>query len=53
MEKLGFYAKDSKDNLFQFKWGRDNTFYILIDGRWNIEKVENYTILEIGYFISE
>jgi len=52
MKRLGYYAKDVNDNLFQFRWSL-NKFEILVVDSW-IEKDPNeYEILEIGHFISE
>ncbi len=53
MKKLGYYAKDENDNLYQYQWGADDTFQIWIDGEWVDEDAERYIVLEIGYFTSE
>ena len=51
MKKLGYYAKDSKNNLFQYEWGADDEFYILnSDGDMVMADPNKYQVLEIGYF---
>ena len=53
MERLGYYAKDFKGTLYQYEWGVDDTFYIIDKDGKRIANVENYEILEIGFFKSE
>ena len=51
MEKLGYYAKDSQNNLYQYEWGADDEFYILnSDGDMVMSDPNKYIILEIGIF---
>ena len=51
MKKLGYYAKDSQNNLFQYELGADDEFYILnSDGDMVMTDPNKYEILEIGYF---
>ena len=55
MKQLGYYAKDSKNNLYQFEWGEDETLYIIdANGQRPIDadKVKDYEIIEIGVFES-
>lgn len=54
MEKLGFYAKDKNNNLYQFKWDKDDNMFILKGKeRWVEVNPEFYQILEIGYFVAK
>jgi len=54
MKKLGYYAKDSQNNLFQYEWGADDEFYILNSDRDMVMADPNkYDVLEIGYFDSQ
>ena len=47
---LGYYAKDSSNNLLQFEWGEDDTFYIFhTNGEKVIANADDYEILEIGF----
>jgi hypothetical protein len=49
MNRLGYYAKDKDNNLFQFEWFADDS--LVIDGR--IVSKEDYEILEIGFFTAD
>jgi hypothetical protein len=52
MSRLGYYAKDLKNNLYKFEWGANDEFYIMNgDGDFIMANPEEYEILEIGYFI--
>ena len=53
MKRLGYYAKDENNNLFQFRWEENDNFQILLNGIWTDKHFENYEVLEIGYFIAE
>jgi hypothetical protein len=47
---LGYYAKDSKDNLLQFEWGENDKFYIIrANGKKVIANADDYEILEICF----
>ena len=53
MKQLGYYAKDSKNNLHQFEWGKSDEFYII--DKNNVKQLadsKDYEILEIGVFES-
>jgi hypothetical protein len=51
MERLGYYAKDKDNNLFQYEWGANDEFYIMnSDGDMVMKDPKEYEILEIGYF---
>ena len=47
--RLGYYAKDSNDNLFQYEWGYDEVFYIMINGKKTIADPNEYEVLDISY----
>lgn len=47
---LTYYAKNTNNDLFQYKWGADETFYISVKGEWEVADIKDYEILEIGYF---
>ena len=49
MTRLGYYAKDSENNLFQYRWDYDELFYIIIDGEWIIVDPNKYEVLDISY----
>ena len=49
MTRLGYYAKDSENNLFQYRWDYDELFYIIIDGEWIIADPNKYEVLDISY----
>jgi len=53
MERLGYYAKDVEDNLFQFKWGEDDKFYIFKNQKYHLDNPNNYVILEVGFFTAD
>lgn len=58
MERLGYYAKDSKDNLFHFRWVTavelsKSKIEILINGAWFTKDPNDYEILEIGFFTAD
>lgn len=53
MRQLGYYAKDSSNNLFKFEWGNDDTFYVLKEGSMTKQNPKDYEIIEIGYFRSK
>lgn len=53
MKQLGYYARDKDNNLFQFEWGTDNSFKILVGGELKLVEPEDYKIIEIGYFTVE
>ena len=49
MKKLGYYAKDSRNNLFQYEWGADDEFYILnSDGDMVMDDPNKYEVFKIG-----
>ena len=51
MVRLGYYAKNKITNdLFQFEWDADDTFYIFKDGEKQVAFADDYEILEIGFF---
>lgn len=53
MTKLGYYAKDKDNNLFQYRWHPNDVFEILLNGHWTMRHCEDYEILEIGYFTAK
>jgi ribonucleotide reductase alpha subunit len=55
MKKLGFYAKDKNNNLFQFRWKDENKaiFEILSNDIWYKNDPAEFEILEIGVFVDE
>lgn len=53
MRQLGYYARDKKNNLFQFEWGTDDSFKILVEGKFKLAEPDDYQILEIGYYTAE
>ena len=53
MRHLGYYVMDRFNNLFKFKWGKDDTFYVLKEGTMTKQNPKDYEILEIGYFTSD
>jgi hypothetical protein len=50
---LGYYAKDKDNNLFKFKWGSNEEFYIYKDNKAIAVNPDDYEILEIGFFSAE
>lgn len=54
MTRLGYYAKDSENNLFQYEWAAGDEFYIKnSDGDMVMADPDKYEVLEIGYFTAE
>ena len=49
MTRLGYYAKDSNNNLFQYEWGYDEVFYIMINGEKTIADPNKYEVLDLSY----
>ena len=49
VERLGYYAMSSNRNLYRFKWGEDDTFYILTrrDNKYVEANPKEYEIVEI------
>tara|TARA_R100000781_G_scaffold72878_1_gene45542 strand:- start:269 stop:451 length:183 start_codon:yes stop_codon:yes gene_type:complete len=48
VERLGSYAMSANKTLYRFKWGEDNTFYILnIDNKYVEANPKEYEIVEI------
>lgn len=52
-ERLGYYAKDKNQDLHQFEWGQDDTFYIVKDGQKTVANIKDYEILEIGFYTAD
>ena len=48
---LGYYAMDKKNNLYQFHWGADDTFYIINPKNLKLKRANanDYEILNIAY----
>lgn len=59
MKRLGYYAKDKNNNLFQFEWGADDgnqtneDFFIIRNGEKRKSIATDYEILEIGFFTAD
>ena len=57
MKKLGYYAKDKDNNLYQFEWGANDKLYLHLPNVKGIRKVEvspkDYEIVEIGFFTAD
>jgi hypothetical protein len=53
MNTLGYYAMDSRGNLFRFEWGTGENkglFYIIDRQGKHIDNPDNFDIIEVGYF---
>jgi len=53
MKQLGYYAKYKDNNLYQFKWEKDGSFLILVNGIWFVNDPAEFEILDIGYFTAD
>ncbi len=48
MKKLGYYAKDSENNLFKYEWAANEEFYILNScGDMVMVNPDEYEIIEL------
>jgi hypothetical protein len=53
MVQIGYYAKDKNGALLQFEHGADEKFYVFYSGVKTLANVEDFEILEIGYFTAD
>jgi len=49
MKRLGYYAKDKDGNLFQYQWGKDDTFQIVVGDIFEDADPNDYEVLELFY----